>query len=252
MKTIARISVAPVKGFRLAHPEQVTLTQQGAVENRRFFLVDEHGERLRSSLTDWPVLVEGTYDAVAEELAMRFPDGSEVTGSALTNGDEEVRCEAGSKEVTARVVHGPWEPLLSDLAGHPVRLVRPDEIGASLTEPVTLVSDASLSRLASEAGKAVDARRFRMLLELSGCGEHEEDTWDGRRLRVGDVVLRVGGPVDRCAVTTRDPSTGERDLDPLRLIASYRGRPRGSIDFGVYAHVEQPGVVRVGDPVELA
>jgi len=128
--------------------------------------------------------------------------------------------------------------------------VRPERIGASLTEPVTLVSDGSLARLAHEAGVPVDARRFRMLLELAGCAEHEEDTWDGRRLRVGHVVLCVGGPVDRCAVTTRDPETGKRDLDTLRLIASYRGRPRGSIDFGVYAQVERPGVVRVGDPVE--
>ena len=181
---------------------------------------------------------------------MRFPDGREVRGSALVNGGEEIRCEAGGREVTARVVDGPWRQLLSELAGKPVRLVRPEEIGASLTEPVTLVSRASIDRLAEEAGAPVDPRRFRMLLELSGCDVHEEDTWGGRRLRVGDVVLRVGGPIERCAVTTRDPDTGERDLDTLRLIAGYRGRPRGSIDFGVYARVEQPGVVRVGDPVE--
>jgi uncharacterized protein len=36
-------------------------------------------------------------------------------------------------------------------------------------------------------------------------------------------MRRITGPVDRCVVTTRDPDTGERDLDTLRLIKRYRG-----------------------------
>ena len=92
-----------------------------------------------------------------------------------------------------------------------------------------------------------------MLFDLDGCDEHEEDTWDGRRLRVGEAVLRVGGPVPRCAVTTRDPDSGERDLDTLRLIKGYRGvRDGEAIDFGVYAAVEQPGQRARGRPGRAA
>ena len=46
-------------------------------------------------------------------------------------------------------------------------------------------------------------------------------------------------------VTTRDPATGERDFDTLALLKRYRG----SLDFGVRARVEQPGVVAIGDAV---
>jgi hypothetical protein len=89
-----------------------------------------------------------------------------------------------------------------------------------------------------------------MLFTLSGCREHEEDEWDGRSLRIGEAVVRAGGPVDRCAMTTRDPDTGERDLDTLGLIKRYRGlSERRTIDFGVYAEIERPGTVRVGDTV---
>jgi uncharacterized protein YcbX len=89
-----------------------------------------------------------------------------------------------------------------------------------------------------------------MLFELDGCSAHEEDAWSGRQVRVGEAVLRVGGPVERCAVTTRDPDTGVRDLDTLRLIGGYR-EPRDGVEipFGVYAAVERPGHVRVGDEV---
>jgi hypothetical protein len=249
---ITEIATAPVKGFALAARDQVYLGERGVVDNRRFFLVDGDGRRLRSSLTPWPVVVSATYDEDREELTMRFPDGRELSASA-SGGVETVRCVVSNGTLEARVVPGPWTEPLSRLAGHPVRVVRPELPGATLVAPVTFVSRASLDRLAEEAGRAIDSRRFRMLFTIDGCGAHEEDEWDGRAARVGDALLRFGGPVDRCAVTTRDPDTGTRDLDTLRLIKNYRGMPRnGKIDFGVYADVVEPGLVRVGDSVELA
>jgi uncharacterized protein YcbX len=251
MKTVSRISISPVKAFRLVHPEEVELGPDGVAENRRFFLIGPDGERLRSSLTAWPVLVRAEYDAGEERLWMEFPGGTEIEGAADALG-EAVHSATGSLDVTGRVVEGPWESPLSELAGHPVRLVRLDRIGAGLNEPVTFVSDGSLDRLAQQAEATVDSRRFRMLFELSGCEAHEEDTWAGQEFAIGETVVRVGGPVDRCAVTTRDPETGERDLDTLRLIKSYRGQREsdGAVLFGVYGQVVQPGRVRVGDALE--
>ena len=250
MRTVSDIAATPVKGFALLHPDEVELTLDGVAENRRFFLVDGEGRRLRSSLTAWPCAVRGEYDLERELLRMRFPDGSEIEGSALP-GEERIVGEFDGYAVEARIVAGTWEEPLSRLAGHSVRVARPER-GGYLAEPVTLVSAASIERLAEEAGEVVDGRRFRMLFTLAGCAEHEEDTWKGRALRVGEAVLRVGGPVARCAATTRHPDTGERDLDTLRMIKEYRDRAAdgGAIRFGVYARVEQPGRVRVGDPVE--
>jgi uncharacterized protein YcbX len=249
MTRVACISISPVKGFRLSHPTDVMLGPNGVEENRRFFLVDGIGQRLRSSRTPWPVRVQADYDTRTELLRMRLPDGSLVEGEARGTG-ERIHSTAGSIDIRGAVVPGPWEEPLSRLAGLPVQLARANRAGSGLNEPVTLISDGSLTRLAREAGRdAIDARRFRMLFELEGCDPHEEDTWDGRRFAIGAAVIRVGGPVDRCAVTTRDPDTGEPDLDTLRLLSDYRGRREsdGAVVFGVYARVEQPGRVRVGD-----
>ena len=252
MIRIREIATAPVKGFALARRDEVYIGEHGVVDNRRFFLVDAEGRRLRSSLTAWPIVVSATYDEDREELTMRFPDDSELRGSAA-GGDESIRCEVAKGTIDVRVVPGPWTDPLSALAGHPVRVVRPDLPGEVLGAPVTFVSRASLDRLADEAACPIDSRRFRMLFTIDGCGAHEEDAWNGRTARVGEAVLRFGDPVERCAMTTRDPDTGVRDLDTLRVIKDYRGMPRkGKIDFGVYADVVEPGVVRVGDSVELA
>jgi uncharacterized protein YcbX len=249
---ITEIATAPVKGFALAYRDEVFLGEHGVVDNRRFLLVDAEGRRLRSSLTAWPIVVSGTYDEDREELTMRFPDGRELVASAV-GGEETVRLETSRGMLDGRVVPGPWAEPLSDLAGHPVRVVRTKLPGLSLAAPVTFVSRASLDRLAEEAGRAIDSRRFRMLFTIDGCAAHEEDEWIGRSARVGEALIRFGGPVERCAMTTRDPYTGVRDLDTLRLIKDYRGMPRkGKIDFGVYAEVVEPGLVRAGDSVELA
>jgi uncharacterized protein len=248
MPSVARISLTPVRTFRLSHPQQVELTARGAVENRRFLLVDGDRRRLRSSLTVWPAPVSAEWDP-ARELLRVVVDGESFEGLAKPDGESFV-VESSEREVSVRIVEGPWTEPLSRVYGSTVRIARPDRPGELQSAPVTLVSRASLARLEREAGRPVDPRRFRMLFDLDGCAEHEEDTWAGRRVRIGAAVVRVGLGVGRCAVTTRDPDTGERDLDTLRLLRGYRERlPDGEIPFGVYAEVEEPGIVRVGDEV---
>jgi uncharacterized protein YcbX len=251
---VSRLSVTPVKGLALLHPDEVELTEGGVAENRRFYLVDRVGF-LFSGIDHGPLcLVQPRYDAEREELMLVFPNGSTVEGRALADGDE-VETDFYGRKVTGRVVHGRFGEALTSYVGKPVRLVRADRPGEACdVEPVTFLSDASVDELRRRAGRdePLDERRFRMLIGLAGTGPHEEDGWDGRRLRVGDALVRVGGPVPRCATTTRDPATGERDFDTLRAIKAYRGLRDGKkIDFGVYGEVEQRGRVRVGDPAEL-
>jgi uncharacterized protein YcbX len=119
---------------------------------------------------------------------------------------------------------------------------------------VSLVSDGSLRELAGHLGvDEVDARRFRMLLEVERATAHEEDTWIGGQVAVGSAVLRITKPDARCAITTQDPDTGERDLDTLRTLLRYRGFRADDadhkIDFGVLGEVAVPGRISVGDEI---
>jgi uncharacterized protein YcbX len=239
MKRVVRISVSPVEGFRLSHPEQVLLGRDGVADNRRFFLVCADGQRLRSSLTAWPVLVRADYDADAELLRMRFPDGSDVEGDAHANG-ATVQSTAGTLHLTGRVVEGAWEAPLSRLAGHPVRLVRADRPGAGMNAPVTLVSDGSLGRLAEVAGRAhVDSRRFRMLFEVAECEPHDDSgRWSRRPLRRDHARSGDRRARSRHAETAQGVprAARERWRRPLRRVRDGRA----------------PGMVRVGDPLSPA
>ncbi|MGY1642805.1 MOSC N-terminal beta barrel domain-containing protein [Geodermatophilus sp. SYSU D00703] len=108
---------------------------------------------------------------------------------------------------------------LTAVLGRPVRL---DRAGAPQVDAaaVHLVSRAAVDRAAGgdvPEGCSADDPRANLLLDLP-AGEDERG-WVGRTLRVGAVELRVTRTPKHC--------------------------------LGVYAEVQQPGRVRVGDPVEL-
>jgi uncharacterized protein len=230
----------------------ISLESSGVAENRRFFLTQEDGRLFRGAYHGPLVQVRPQYDSDAERLTLHFPDGSKAVGDAV--GEEPALGDFWGRRVPGRVVAVELSEALSEYAGRHLRLLRAAAAGTGTDSlhPVSLLGDGSVADLAGRLGQAdLDSRRFRMLLELSGVDAHVEDAWEGRLLRVGAAVVRLGGPVGRCANITYDPETGLRDFDALRAIHEYRGTIDGEVCFGVYADVVEPGRVRVGDEVAL-
>jgi MOSC domain-containing protein len=252
MATLARISVTPIKGTALQHPGAVDLTPLGIPGNRRFHLVDTRG-RLFSGGDHGPLVqVQAVFDPGAETLLVAFPGGTVITADAARLAAAHTTDFYG-RPVPGRYVEGPLAAAFSAYVGRDVRLVRDDVEGDGPDDHrLTLMSGASVRNLGSRSGRPdLDARRFRMNLELGGCEPFEEDTWEGRLVCAGEAVLRIWGQVPRCVVTTQDPATGLRDFDTLKRIAEFRPpirEPRG-IPFGMYAEVEQPGRLAVDDMV---
>lgn len=263
MLRVSRLSIAPVRALGLLHPTSIEVDEDGVREDRRFYLIDEHGhilDRLRAGAL---VQVKAETDRDATRLRMTFPDGRVLEGDVTL--DEPVQTHIYGREAVGRVVGGPWAEALQPFAhGRPLRLVRCDHPGGTriragetrARNTVSLVSDGSLRELAAHLGVGeVDGRRFRMLIELEGATAHQEDTWIGGQVAIGSAVLRITKPDARCAITTQDPDTGERDLDTLRTILDYRGFRADDdgkkIDFGVLGEVDVPGRISVGDEVRV-
>ena len=189
--------------------------------DRRFYLVDPDGRLVNNKTCGELMQVRPGVSPDADRLTLAFPSGETVGGDVELGA--AVETSFYGRPVTGRYVDGPWSDAISEHAGRPLRLVRTDEPGAAIdrVHVVSLISDGSLAALARRAGiEHVDGRRFRMTVELEGCEEHEEDSWIGGEVEVGEARIRVTGPVGRCVVTSRNPDTGESDLDTL-------GSPRG-------------------------
>lgn len=253
--TVTRISVAPVKGLSLHHPEAVDLTRDGVPGDRAFFLVDERNEMVSATRLGPLVSATAWHDPQAATLAIAFADGREVKGTVELEPAEDVRFYGLGLE--AQPVAGEFSAALSELVGKPVRLVqtpakRPG-VDRGAQGAATVISRASLADLAQRLGAdAIDGRRFRMTFEIDGVEPYAEERWIGRRVRVGAATIEVGGNVGRCALTTRNPDTGVVDLKTLHALEQHRGDVPTTepLPFGVHASVVEPGPVRVGDAVE--
>jgi len=251
---VAWISQCPVKGLAVRQLDHCELTEAGVTGDREFFLVDENDRLVNSKGLGALQQIVPRHDREAGLLTLAFPDGTTVSDEVGFNGSLGARFWGATVEV--RVVDGPWSEAISEFAGRDLRLVRasgpaPDRLRSGAA---TLLGTGSLHALARILGvDEVDERRFRMNFGIDGLGEHEEDEWLGRRVRIGQAVVVPQGNVGRCAVTTQNPETGEPDLDTLKALAAYRRDVRATepLPFGVYAAVAEPGRVRLGDPVEL-
>ena len=230
--------------MRLAAGGRLDLGPSGAAGDRAFLVVDdENGLLLR---TRTPALLQVVPRWDGGTLALAFPDGSEVAAvpeprRPATTANYEGRPIAG------RLVEGELAAALSEHLERPVRLLARDlgERGAD-DAPVTLMSQASLApsgawRAGSASLSHDDHDRRRRGLGGARLGR--------ARAAAGDAVLRVTEPVPRCAVTTRDPDSGRRDVPTLKSLADLRGKD--DVTFGVWCEVVSPGPIRVGHVVAV-
>ena len=251
--TVVCIHVAATKGFTLREAQAVRIEHTGIVGNREFFLVDID-QKLYSVPKDPAFLNYWTsFDAMTNSFAVGI--GAEVIcsrelpphGARQSFAFDERRGEGW-------FVPGPWDHLLSDVAGRNLRLARCAVTGGGYdVYPVTLQTTTSLAALGDELdGSPLDPRRFRLNLTLGvDAAPFIEDGWAERELNVGESVLRVRSGIPRCLTVEHRPHDGDRSLKVQQRIRSVRGQTVGkwgpAVLFGVYADVIRPGTVKIGD-----
>ena len=124
--------------------------------------------------------------------------------------------------------------------GPGARLVRAEPLDRFDILPLLVATDGAVAAFGH------DRRRLRPNLLIGGVTGLDERGWEGRRLRIGSVIIELVDLRERCVMTTFDPDTQAQDVEVLKKIRR---------DFGgklaLNARVLEGGVVSVGDPVEL-
>ena len=173
------------------------------------------------------------YDPATCALALSAP-GVAPLETSLATGDGRAR----AAEYVARIA----EPK-----GGPPRIV---EAGAmSFTDVpencISIVGQASIDALSAAAGHDLHPMRFRANVYLAGGAPFAEFGWIGREVALGGVVVRPFARIPRCAATSVNPDTAQRDLTVPKALKQHFGH----VDMGVYAEVVRAGRVSVGDTV---
>jgi hypothetical protein len=262
---LTSIHIYPVKGCRGLDLSQSAVEPWGLAGDRRWLLVDEDGrfvsQREQASLARVVISPRPQGIGVTSEgyppLSVDAPGPGELLKVSVWNST--VLAAAAGPAADAWFSHYLREPVRLVYLDDPTRRPVDPEYGrdgdvVSFADgyPLLLTSTASLDELgdwlAADGGQPVPMSRFRPNAVVTGFEPWAEDRW--RRVRIGDVSFRVAKPCGRCVVTTTDQLTGARGSQPLRMLAKKR-RFGQSLVFGQNIIPETPGLIQVGDPVEI-
>lgn len=132
------------------------------------------------------------------------------------------------------------QALAEEAVGGSVRLVQAAGPERFDILPLLVATDGAITSL------GVDGRRLRPNIVVGGVPGLEERAWPGRRIQVGPALIKAVQLRQRCVMTTYDPDTQVQDLNVLkRIVAEFEGTM--ALDCAVLT----PGVIRVGDAVEI-
>ena len=272
--TLTRLRRYPVKSCRGEDLETAVVEPWGLRGDRRWMVVDQDAvvvtaREVHRMLTVRPELVE-PFDAAGGGLRLSAPAAPDlfVPTPLEPTGDVQIW-----KSTVAAASGGPEaDAWFSEVLQQPVRLVylddptrrspnpdfaRPgDVVSFADGYPVLLASENSLDVLNDWIAEGprpdegpLDIRRFRPNLVVRGAAPFAEDGWT--RIRIGEATFRVVKGCDRCVLTTLDPETGEKQMEPITTLARHR-RWDGKTWFAANLVPDTPGaVLRVGDEVEV-
>lgn len=281
--TIAEIRRYPVKSMGGEILERAELAARGLPGDRVWAVRDEvrggiRGAKKIPALMTLSARLTTTPDASGSSPAeIRFPDGSRAStadadinerlSKALNHPvslwpllpddalDHYRRVAPNHEdlETELRGIFGrtPDEPL-PDLSVFPPELFEYESPPGTYFDafPLLLLTSTSLESMQRRAPASVfDVRRFRpnfLISRVSSSEPFPEMQWRGKQLKLGDATLRVTIECPRCVMVTHGQDELPKDPGVMRALVKEAGG-----NLGVYATVEAPGGVKVGDAVEL-
>ncbi len=267
---VASLHVHPVKGMRALDVDRARVEARGLENDRRWLAVDATGVFLTQR--SHPQMATMTARPTGSGLALSA-DGFGAIEIARPPGVVRRRVVVWDAEIDAAETDAAASKFLSDLIGEEAHLVFMDDkaerlkasiwtpapVPVSFTDafPILVTTTGSLAALNRDiekhGGAPVPMARFRPNIVVN-CGEPwAEDTWT--RLQIGEVMLDLVKPSDRCIVTTTDQNTGQRmGKEPLAALARIHRStdPRiNGVIFGENAAPRSLGKIKVGDLVSI-
>ena len=253
----------PVKSLAGNHLLSAEEHERGLMEDRRLMLIDD--ENIFVSQRKFPMLSQIEVGITEDNIVLRDRRSNEFIKHQLEFELKKTDVKIWRSQTTShQFLYKELDEWISEKMDAPLRFVYMDESDhrhmnpefakedeiVSFAEgyPILICNEASLNYLNSKLTRPVTMAHFRPNLVIEDALVWEEDNW--KRLKIGEVVLRIPKPCARCTVINIDPHTGEKDKEILLGLSQER-MVDGKILFGINAIVEKTGPIRLEDKVEI-
>lgn len=168
-----------------------------------------------------------------------------ILGEALSfELDNQTSLDAANAKIISFM-----QPVITEEVSPPPKIIDRGEgsVWDYIDTPISLINAESVKALDGKLGTQLDPLRFRGNFIVTGLGAWEEFSWMGKRIQIGECILDVHRPIDRCPTPGVNPETGERDVEVTPAIQEHFGH----IYCGMYANVIQSGEVKSGDTIKV-
>ncbi|MEX0733637.1 MAG: MOSC N-terminal beta barrel domain-containing protein [Steroidobacteraceae bacterium] len=236
MARIASLHIYPVKSCRGIDVESTLMTPTGPEWDRRWMIIQPpdqfitqrshprlatitvaigDGKLCLSAAGHAPLALDVNHPG--ESRRVRIWDDACL---GIDAGDEAAAWLSRVLDDTVRLVR--VDPAAPRLANPKYAGSQPQPVTFADGYPILMISNESLAELNRRLPEPIPMARFRPNLVIEGVPAHAEDAMT--LYRSGPVVLRGVRLCTRCAVTTTDQLSGERDphQQPLRALGKYR------------------------------
>jgi uncharacterized protein YcbX len=251
----------PLKGFTPEHCDVLTVLPEGRIAGDRSLalrfanapVADDQWCRKYEGvvLANTPGLARLTTQFDRRRLRLKIISNGNVLVDAGLDGVGRERIVAALTDYVTGLEENP-------LRGYPQRLplkligdgIKPryqdNEAGQ-----VTLHSRETIASAAAALGVPdLSEHRFRSNIAIEGVDAWGEQSWLGRRIRIGAVEFDVVKSKVRCLATHANPATGERDLKVMPLLLAGFSQKEPTLGVGMLTH-GAGGIIRIGDRIDL-
>lgn len=240
----------PVKGMAASELQHVDLTVGGAFPYDRAFALAHASTGVDKTKPHWAPahnFIMLKRDDRLAQLGLDFDD--DTTTLTVTRRGKPVSRGSLNDQMGKTVLESFLAGFLPQgPRGNPKILEAPEGVRFADREPlsVSIINLASLKDIERVMRKPIDPLRLRANIYIDGTPAWTENTWVGKTIKIGGVLLEVVEQIERCAATNVDPATGNRDMNiPVTLQNGF-----GHRQCGVYARVASDGKITVGDNVD--
>lgn len=259
---LSEIWIYPVKslgGIRLSESQ---VEEKGLQYDRRWMIVDENGKFITQRVNTKMALLDVSLHKEGLVLSHRYDIENNILVPFEPVSGRAVQVKVWKDVVMARTICDQADDWLTQQLGKQVRIVEMDEstrrqmdqdyaspgtlVSFADDFPFLLISQASLDDLNSKLAEPVEMKRFRPNFIVSGTEPFAEDLW--KYITIGNIRFHVAKPCERCVLTTINPATGTKGLEPLKTLATYR-KADNKILFGQNLVSTQTGKLREGDEI---
>ncbi len=191
-------------------------------------------------------------DAALALLNTSFDDNTGVLSIATqeTSGEFDITTADGQQQASQFLqlyldLPDDESPQLFEASPH--RFTDVSVVSTELMNAVSIINLDSVEAFSKTIGHAIDPKRFRGNIHISGLAPFSELETVGQQIAIGSAKLKVVMRTKRCPATKVNLITGERDLDTPALLQEHYGHK----DMGIYAEVIEGGSIAPGDVVEV-